>query len=87
MFVEVVSSLIILRHNPYRFCLNVFTDQKNLMYVLSQKDLNFHQMIWKKLLMDCDMIFLHHLSKTNVVADTFKTLSMESVAHVEDNKK
>ncbi|WMV49641.1 hypothetical protein MTR67_043026 [Solanum verrucosum] len=36
---------------------------------------------------DYDMSVIYHLDKVNVVADTLSKLSMNSVSHIEDDKK
>ena len=40
-----------------------------------------------ELLKDYDMSVLYHAGKANVVADALSRLSMNSVSHVEDEKK
>ena len=42
---------------------------------------------WIELLKDYDCQFLYHLGKANVVVDTLGRRSMESLAHVAEQKK
>ncbi|WMV50577.1 hypothetical protein MTR67_043962 [Solanum verrucosum] len=43
--------------------------------------------MWVELLKDYNMSVLYHPGKVNVVADAFSRLSMESVAHIKEDKK
>ena len=43
--------------------------------------------MWLELLKDYDMSVLYHPGKANVVDDALSRLSMNSVSHVEDEKK
>src|SRR5688572_31137563 len=83
----VVFALKIWRHYLYGVHVDVFTDQKSLQYVFTQKDLNLRQMRWLELLKDYDISVLYHPGKANVVADALSRLSMGSVSHVEEGKK
>ena len=71
----------------YGVHVDVFTDNKTLQYLFTQKDLNLRQRRWLELLKDYDMSVLYHPGKANVVADALSKLSMGSVSHVEDGKK
>src|SRR5687767_15672439 len=83
----VMYALKIWRHYLYSVHVDIFTDHKSLQYVFTQRDLNFRQRRWLELLKDYDMSVLYHSGKANVVADALSRLSMNSVSHVEDEKK
>ncbi|KAH0639519.1 hypothetical protein KY290_036784 [Solanum tuberosum] len=63
---------------------DVFTDDKSLQYVFTEKKLNLRQRRWLEFLKDYDMNVLYHHGKDNVVADALSKLSMGSVAYVEE---
>ena len=65
----------------------LFTDHKSLQYVFTKKEVNLKQRTRLELLKDYDMSILYHPGKTNVVADAFSKLSMDSTIHVEEEKK
>lgn len=48
---------------------------------------NLRQRRWLELLKEYDTSILYHPKRDNVVADALSRLSMESVAHIEDEKK
>ena len=83
----VVYALKIWRHYLYGVHVDIFTDHKSLQYVFTQRDLNLRQRRWLELLKDYDMSVLYHPGKANVVADALSRLSMNSVYHVEHEKK
>ncbi|WMV28846.1 hypothetical protein MTR67_022231, partial [Solanum verrucosum] len=85
--VVIVFPLKIWRHYLYEVHVDVFTDQKSLQYMFSQKDLNLRQRRWLELLKDYDMSVLYHPDKANVVADALSRLYMGSIAHVDNDKK
>ena len=85
--VAVVFAVMIWRHYLYGVHVDVFTDHKSLQYVFTQKELNLHQRRWLEFLKDYDMCVHYHPGKENVVADAFSSLSMGSVAHVEEERK
>ena len=66
----------------YVFQVDVFTDNKSLQYVFTQKEFNLSQRRWLEFLKDYDISVHYHLSKDNVVEDSLSRLSMGSVAHV-----
>ncbi|KAH0679995.1 hypothetical protein KY290_022105 [Solanum tuberosum] len=82
----VVFALKIWRHYLYGVHVDIFTDHKSLQYVFTQKELNLRQMRWLELLKDYDMSILYHSGKANVVADALSRLSMDSTAHVDEEK-
>ena len=55
--------------------------------MFTQKDLNFLQRRWFEFLKDYDMSVHYHPGKANLVADSFRILSMGSVAYVEEESK
>ena len=67
--VVVVFALKIWRHNLYGEKCRIFTDQKSLKYLLTQKYLNLRQRRWLELLKDYDCIIDYHPRKANVVED------------------
>ncbi|WMV43228.1 hypothetical protein MTR67_036613 [Solanum verrucosum] len=85
----VVFALRILRHYLYRLKCEVFTDDRSLQHVLTQKDLNLRQRMWMELLKDYDVTIQYHLGKANVVANALiqKTVSMGSLAYLSVTKR
>ncbi|KAH0692437.1 hypothetical protein KY285_019534 [Solanum tuberosum] len=83
----VVFALKIWRHYLYGVHVDVFTDHKSLQYVFTQKELNLRQRRWLEFLKDYDMSVHYHPGKANVVADALSRLSMDSVAHVEEEMR
>ena len=83
----VVYALKIWRHYLYGVHVDILTDHKSLQYVFTQRDLNLRQRRWLELLKDYDMSVLYHPGKANVVADALSRLSMNSVTHIEEEKK
>ncbi len=71
----------------YGVHVNVFTYQKSIQYVFTQKKLNLQQRRWFKLLKDYDVIVLYHPGKANMVAYTLIRMTMDNVSHVEENNK
>ncbi|GJZ28361.1 putative reverse transcriptase domain-containing protein [Tanacetum coccineum] len=65
----VVFALRLWRHYLYGTKCVVFTDQKILLYILNQKELNMRQRRWIELLSDYDCEIRYHPGKANVVAD------------------
>ncbi|WMV54892.1 hypothetical protein MTR67_048277 [Solanum verrucosum] len=75
-------------HYLYGVHVDVFTDQKSLQYVFSQKEeLNLRQRRGLELLKDYDMGILYHPSKANGFANALSRLSMGSTAYVEEEKR
>ena len=60
----------------------VFTDQRSLKYLLTQKELNLRQRRWLELIKDYDLIIDYHLGKANVVADALSQKSSSTLAHI-----
>ena len=65
----VVFALKIWRHYLYEEKCRIYTDHKNLKYLLTQKELNLRQRRWLELFKDYDCIIDYHSGKANVVAD------------------
>jgi hypothetical protein len=65
----VVFALRVWRHYLYGTQVQIFTDHKNLKYLMSQKELNMRQRRWVELIKDYDCIIDYHPGKANVVAD------------------
>ncbi|GKB02596.1 putative reverse transcriptase domain-containing protein [Tanacetum coccineum] len=73
----VVFALKIWRHYLYGTKCMVFTDHKNLQYILDQKELNMRQHRWLELLSDYDCDIRYHLGKANFVADALSRKERE----------
>ncbi|GKE96412.1 retrotransposon protein, putative, ty3-gypsy subclass [Tanacetum coccineum] len=65
----IVFALRLWRHYLYGTKCVVFTDHKNLRYILNQKELNLRQQRWIELLSDYDCEIRYNPGKVNVVAD------------------
>ena len=81
---ELVSRVFALKiclHYLYGVHVGVFTDDKSLQYVFTQKDLNLHKRIWLEHLKNYDMNVLYHPKKANVVADALSRVSMGNVTN------
>jgi hypothetical protein len=65
----VVFALRVWRHCLYGTQVQIFTDHKNLKYLMSQKELNMRQRRWVELIKDYDCVIDYHHGKANVVAD------------------
>lgn len=55
---------------------HIYTDQKSLKYLISQKDLNLRQRRWLELLKDYDLIIYYHPSKANIIVDALSQKSL-----------
>jgi hypothetical protein len=64
------------RHYLYRVTFEVFSDHKNLKYLLNQKELNMRQRRWMEFLKDYDFELKYHPGKANVVADALSRKSL-----------
>nr|GEY08307.1 retrotransposon protein, putative, Ty3-gypsy subclass [Tanacetum cinerariifolium] len=80
----VVFALKIWRHYLYGETCDIFTDNKSLKYIFTQKELNMRQRHWLKLLKDYDTNIQYHPEKANVVADALsKKLGMLANLQIE----
>ncbi|KAA3461200.1 reverse transcriptase [Gossypium australe] len=55
---------------------HIYTDHKNLKYLMTQKDLNLRQRRWLELLKDYELVIDCHPRKANVVADALSRKSL-----------
>ncbi|WRX20594.1 Reverse transcriptase [Theobroma cacao] len=76
----VVFTLKIWRHYLYGERCRIFTDDKSLKYLPTQKELNLRQRRWLELIKDYDLVIDYHLGKANVVADALSRKSSSSLA-------
>jgi hypothetical protein len=58
----------------------IYTDQKNLKYFFTQKELNMRQRRWLELIKDYDCEINYHPDKANMVADALSRKSMVELA-------
>ncbi|WVZ80034.1 hypothetical protein U9M48_027549 [Paspalum notatum var. saurae] len=65
----VVHALKIWRHYLLGNTCHIYTDHKNLKYILTQPELNMRQRRWLELIKDYDLEIYYHPGKANVVAD------------------
>nr|XP_033513363.1 uncharacterized protein LOC117278042 [Nicotiana tomentosiformis] len=79
----VIFALKIWCHCMYEVHVDVCTDHKNFQYIFKQKELNFRQRGWPKLLKDYDVDILHHSGKANIMADALSLKSTGSLQHME----
>nr|GEX84121.1 reverse transcriptase domain-containing protein [Tanacetum cinerariifolium] len=75
----VVFALRLWRHYLYGTKCTVFTDHKNLQYILDQKELNMRQRRWVEHLSDYDCEIRYHSGKANVVADALSRKDKEPI--------
>ncbi|KAL0294537.1 UNVERIFIED_CONTAM: Transposon Ty3-G Gag-Pol polyprotein [Sesamum calycinum] len=75
----IVHALKIWRHYLYGETFQIFTDNKSLKYIPTQKELNLRQRRWIELLKDYDCTIDYHPGKANIVADA---LSRKTVDHL-----
>ena len=79
----VVFALKIWRHYLYGEEFEVYSDNKSLKYIFTQRDLNMRQRKWMEFLEDYDFTLHYHPDKANVVADALSWKSrgaLDSVA-------
>ncbi|KAA3487505.1 DNA/RNA polymerases superfamily protein [Gossypium australe] len=64
------------RHHLYGERCQIFTDQKSLKYLMTQKELNLRQRRWLELIKDYELVIDYHPGKANVVADALSRKSL-----------
>ena len=72
----VVFALKMWRHYLYSVHCDIYTDHKNLKYILTQKELNMRHLRWLELVNDYDCEFYYHPGKANKVANALSRKSM-----------
>ena len=78
----VVFALKIWRHYLYGKQFEMYSDQKSIKYIFTQRDLNMRQRKWMELLEDYDFTLPYHPSKANVVADELSQKSRGALASI-----
>ena len=78
----VVFALKIWRHYLYGEEFEVYSDNKSLKYIFTQRDLNMRQRRWMEFLEDYDFTLYYHPSKANVVADALSRKSRGALAGI-----
>ena len=71
-----VFALKIWRHYLYGDKCFIYTDNKSLKYLPSQRELNLRQRRWMELIKDYDCMIDYHPGKANVVADALSRKSI-----------
>ncbi|KAG8496993.1 hypothetical protein CXB51_008184 [Gossypium anomalum] len=72
----IVFALTIWRHYLYGETFYIFTDHKNLKYLMTQNELNLRQRRWLELIKDYNLVIDYHLGKANIVADALSRKSL-----------
>ena len=75
----IIFALKIWRHYLYGEKCFIYTDNKNLKYLPSQRELNLRQRRWMKLIKDYDCVIDYHLGKANVVTDALSRKIMQTL--------
>ena len=78
----VVFTLNIWRHYIYGKEFEVYSYQKSLKYIFTQRDLNVRQQRWMEFLEDYDFTLNYHPGKENVVADALSRKSRGVLASI-----
>ena len=78
----VVFALKIWGHYLYGEQFEVYSYQKSLKYIFTQRDLNMRQHRWMEFLEDYDFTLHYHPGKENVVADSLNRKSREALASI-----
>ena len=71
----------------YGVHVDMYTDNKSLQCMFTQKELNLRQTRWLELLKDYDRSVVYHPGKANLVANTLSRMTMGIVSHVHESKK
>ena len=69
-------------HYLYGVQFKVFSDQKSMKYIFTQRDLNMRQRRWMEYLKDYDFTLHYHPSKENVLADALSRKSWGVLANI-----
>ena len=77
-----VFALKIWRHYLYGKELEVYSDQKSLKYIFTQRDLNMRQRLWIEFLEDYDFTLHYHSGKADVIADALSQKSRGALANI-----
>ena len=80
--VAVVFALKIWRHYLYGEEFEVYSDNKSLKYIFTQRNLNMRQRKWMEFLENYDFTLNYHPGKENVVADALSRKSRGSLASI-----
>ncbi|KAG8491422.1 hypothetical protein CXB51_014647 [Gossypium anomalum] len=72
----IVFALKIWLHYLFDEKCHLYSDQKGLKYLMTQKDLNLRQRRWLELLKDYELVIDYHLGKANVVTDALSQKSL-----------
>ncbi|KAK5771677.1 hypothetical protein PVK06_047913 [Gossypium arboreum] len=72
----IVFALKIWCHYLFDEKCHVYSDNKSLKYLMTQKDLNLRQRRWLEFLKDCELVINYHPGKANVVADALSRKSL-----------
>ena len=78
----VVFALKIWCHYLYGEQFKVFSGNKSLKYIFTQRDLNIRQCRWMEFLENYDFTLHYHPSKANVVADALRRKSQGVLASI-----
>ena len=78
----VVFALNIWRHYLFGEEFEVYSDNKSLKYIFTQRDLNMRQRRWMEFLEDYDFTLHYHPGKANVVADALSRKSRGALASI-----
>ena len=80
--VAVVFALKIWRRYLYGEEFEVYSDNKSLKYIFTQRNLNMRQRKWMEFLENYDFTLNYHPGKENVVADALSRKSRGSLASI-----
>ncbi|KAA3478057.1 DNA/RNA polymerases superfamily protein [Gossypium australe] len=72
----IVFALQIWRHHLYGERCRIFTGQKSLKYLMTQKELNLRQRRWLELIKDYELVIDYHPGKANVATDALSEKSL-----------
>ena len=75
----IVFALKIWRHYLYGEKCFIYTNNKSIKYLPSQRELNLRQCRWMELIKDYDCVIDYHPRKANVVADALSRKTMQTL--------